>query len=72
MLDALLSLSPPPPPPPTHTLDTVPTATTLWDAFILTFFLGRNFLLAHTEQTTSGTKEPWKPIQKFLRSTRLQ
>ena len=36
------SLCTPPPPPPTHT-HTVPSATTLWDTFIITFFLGRHF-----------------------------
>ena len=32
-----------PPPSPA----TIPTATTLWDTFILTFFLGRNFICSH-------------------------
>ena len=32
---------------------TVPTATALWDTFILTFFLGRNFTCSHC------TKDMW-------------
>ena len=41
-----------PPPPPTHTN---------------TFFSWVGTLLAHPAQTTSGTRESWKPIQKLLR-----
>ena len=42
MPDGLCTL--PPHPPPTHTqTHTVPSATTLWDTFIITLFLGRHF-----------------------------
>ena len=47
---------PPPPsraPPPPLTPATIPTATTLWDTFILTFFLGRKFICLH------NTKDKW-------------
>ena len=53
--------APPPPPPPLS----------LWPQHygipLSQPFSRVGTLLAHTAQTTSGTRESWKPIQKFLR-----
>ena len=64
-LDGLCTPPPPPPPP------QVPTATTLWDTFILAFFLGQHFTCLHctNDKWDKGIIEDhpkvfaWMPLQ---------
>ena len=51
------------PPPVLHTLP-VPSATTLWDTFIITFFLGRHFTCPPL-QTTNGRGNHGSPSKSF-------
>ena len=48
---------------------TVPTATTLWDTFILTFFYWVGTLLAHTQKRQMGQGNHGSPSKSFCINT---